>query len=289
MMATYLGIDIGGTGIKGALVDENGKMLAQKNCHTPKEKKDIIEAISAFSELSREDTLAAGIGIAGPIDKKNGLIYPPNITALDGFDTNILSDKFQLPVLIENDANCFALAVHRFGEGKGTQDSIYVTLGTGIGGGIMVNGKLLEGKDGAAGEIGHIIIEASSEQYHSGVKGSMENLASGTAIGRRCGTSAEEAGKRAKEGNEAAKASFAEAGRYLGLGLASLANVFNPEVIVIGGSVIRSREFFEKEMHESFKERCRRPACTARIIFSSLEEPGIIGAAVRAMEGQQHR
>lgn len=288
-MTTYLGIDIGGTNIKGALVDLKGNMLTLKECPTPKNKDDIIEAISSFSEMCQEDTEAVGIGIAGPIDKKNGLIYPPNITVLDGFDTNTLIDRFQLPVLVENDANCFALAVHRFGEGKGTRDSIYVTLGTGIGGGIMVNGKLLEGKDGAAGEIGHIIIEASSDQYHSGVKGSMENLASGTAIGRRCGMSAEEASDRAREGDEKAKASFAEAGRYLGIGLASLANVFNPEIIVIGGSVIRSREFFEEEMHKAFKERCRKPACTAKIQFSSLNEPGIIGAAVRAIEGHEHR
>ncbi|MFP4117536.1 MAG: ROK family protein [Candidatus Woesearchaeota archaeon] len=286
-MKTYIAIDIGGTHIKGALVNSKGRMLSRRDIPTPRKRNDIIDLLHDFSELAREDTIAVGIGTAGPIDKKSDKIYPPNIPALYGFDLKRLNKSFELPLHIENDADCFALAESRFGAGKGKKNAIFITLGTGIGGSVMIDGKLLRGKDGAAGEVGHMVIDAFSEDHGSGIRGSFENMASGTSIGRRCGCTAEEASRRAHEGDEDAKKSFAMAGRYIGIGLASLTNIFNPEIFVLGGSVIRSRRFFQKEMRKEFKERSMRPAASAKIAFSRLDEPGIVGAAVSAIENSQ--
>ena len=283
-MSTYIAIDFGGTHIKGALMNDNGDFFEEKDVPTPKTKEDIINALCDFSKLAKKDTVAVGLGIAGPIDKNNGIIYPPNIKELDGFNITNIEEKFNLPIYIENDANCFALAESRFGVGKNHKNAIFITLGTGIGGGIMVNGEIIEGKDGAAGEIGHIVIDAFSNEFSSGIKGSLENMASGTAIGRRCGCSAYEASIKASNGDLNAKKSFSLAGKYMGIGFASLANIFNPEIFIIGGSVIKSKEFFEEEMRKEFKDRCMMPAGTAEIKFSKLKEPGIIGAGVTAIE-----
>jgi len=288
-----LGIDVGGTHIKGVRLNRK-KILKTVDVPTPKDKKKIILAIKdVISELKVKGVKHIGIGIAGPINRDTGKIYPPNIPALHG--VNFFKEfKYTIPTKIENDANCFVLAEQKMGAAKGHKHVLGITLGTGIGGGILIHGKIFRGRDGAAGEVGHMIIDAQYNSPGYAIKGSFESLCSGRAIEQRAhmiihqnshtilkrSATVKDMITAAEQGDSLAKLILADAGTYLGIALASLINIFNPDCIVLGGSVAHAFPHFKTTMEKQIAQRGMEPGKNVAIVQSNLELSGAIGAAL---------
>lgn len=270
-----IGIDLGGTFIKGGIVSNNGEMIVKDEVPTEVEKGANQVALNigalcnnliAKANLTKDDIKGVGIGSPGMIDSKQGIvIFAGNL----GFEftplAQMVSDCVNLPVKITNDANAAALGEAKFGAGKEFSDSIFVTLGTGVGGGIVINNKLFEGNKSAGAEIGHMIIKEGGEQCTCGLKGCFETYASATALIRDTKRAMQENknslmwevglenvnGKTPfdyYEKDETAKAVIENYLKMLGLGLVNLANIFRPEAIIIGGGISR-QPIIEKPLY----------------------------------------
>ena len=293
-----IGVDIGGTNIRAGIVREDGDILKLVSDKIPEKKKDILSKIhEMINNVMVRDISAIGIGIAGPINNATGIIYPPNIKELNKVNIVKEMNKYNTPISIENDGNCFSFAEYKVGAAKKHKNILGIAIGTGIGCGIIINGNIYSGRDGAAGEIGHIVIDLNAKSVGRGIPGSFENLASGTAITRRAdelikgnksilkkGSLASEIITASKKGDKIAKKVVADTGKYLGIGLASLINVFNPDVIVLGGTISKYISHFDKNMKHEISKRGMMPAKRVKIIKSTLEEPGLVGAALVALD-----
>ena len=289
-----IGVDIGGTNIRAGVVREDGDILKIVSEKIPHNKKEILNKIhEMIKKVMVRDISAIGIGIAGPINNATGIIYPPNIKQLDKVNIVTEMNKYNIPIVIENDGNCFSFAECKVGSAKKYTNILGIAIGTGIGCGIIINGNIYSGRDGAAGEIGHIVIDLNAKSVGRGIPGSFENLASGTAITRRAdelirdnksiikkGSLASEIIAASKKGDKVAKKVVEDTGKYLGIGLASLINVFNPDVIVLGGTISKYISHFDKNMKHEISKRGMMPAKKVKIVRSTLEEPGLVGAAL---------
>ncbi|MFW5852604.1 MAG: ROK family protein, partial [Nanoarchaeota archaeon] len=265
VLLTAIGVDFGGTNIRAALVSDTGKILREYSVKTPQKKAEIFNRlVDVISEVIEGTPVGLGIGIAGPFNRATGRIYPPNIKALYGL--NIIKEMkkyIKTPFFIENDTNCFLVAEHKLGAAKKLKNVIGVTVGTGIGGAIIIDGKLYSGINGSAGEFGHMVIEPSVDDVGRGVRGSLENLASGTAMLREAKMHMTDVftGKdlfALENKHKTAKKIISDSSRYLGLGLASLINIFTPEMIVLGGSVgvnYATSKTMRKEIGHEIKTR----------------------------------
>lgn len=259
-MAVTIGIDVGGTKIAGGVVDEQGNVVARERIATAATHPTAVVAgiTKVAQQLHATAPGAAAIGIGAAALISNGVIRSaPNIAWKDVPLAAMISDRVPLPVVLDNDANVAAWGEATCGAGRGYGDQIMITVGTGIGGGIIIGGAIYRGTTGVGAELGHMIVNGSgSEQCACGNKGCLEAMASGTSIGRRARERAAEPGARAvleRAGGivaavtgelvgEAAKAGdawaieiLAETGRWLGVGLASFVNIFDPAVIIVGG------------------------------------------------------
>jgi glucokinase len=285
-MAPYIiSVDIGGTQIRAALTDYEGTIihrvarptLAQEGPEPVIER--IKEAIRQAAGQYLNDAQAIGIASAGPLDPWKGVIIKaPNVPGWEQVPLKaILEEEFDLPVHIGNDANLAALAEQRFGAGKGTRDLIYITHSTGIGGGIIIDGRMLLGSKGLGAEVGHITLDIDGPRCGCGSIGCLEAMAAGPAIARNA-IQAIEAGREtiisdlvdgdlsqitAKEVNEAAQQGdllgielIRQAGELVGIGLVSLVHLFNPEIIVIGGGVSKAGELLFAPIRETVRARC---------------------------------
>ncbi len=274
------GVDIGGTTVKMGLFDLEGSLLDNWEIptRTANNGKEILPDVAASisqkiaeKNIRKEEVVGVGIGAPGPIDEKGIVHKAVNLGWSEFSIKDTLTELVQLPVKAGNDANVAALGEMWKGGGQGYQNLVAVTLGTGVGGGIIVNGHILTGIDGAAGEIGHIHIE-DEEQEKCGCNnyGCLEQYASATGIVRLANRALAETEKASvlrgteisaksvfdavKAGDEVAKEIATEFGRYLGKGLAAVASVMNPEVFVIGGGVSKAgpiildyiKPFYEK-------------------------------------------
>ncbi|MDE7439464.1 MAG: ROK family protein [Clostridia bacterium] len=271
-MALYIGIDIGGSTIKGAVIDGDGNLYGEDSVVTVKGK-DIINGIVALCnrlmKLNREEVKGIGIGCAGVINSSGGVVVQANNLNLFDFPlVKLLREKIDIPVKITNDANAAALGEAKFGAGKNYKNSILVTLGTGVGGGIVIDGKLFEGNKSAGAEIGHMVIEHGGEQCTCGRRGCFEAYSSATALKKRTKWAMEEdagsqmwkkytsetlTGKTAFEFFEtdaSAKEVVDWYVEYLACGLINLANAFRPEVIMLGGGVSKEGERLTKPLQE---------------------------------------
>ncbi len=263
-MALYIGIDVGGTAIKGAVIDENGRLYGEDSIVTVKGT-EIINCIETLCnrlmKLNKEEVKGIGIGCAGVIDSAEGVVVrADNLHLYDFPVVRLLREKIDLPVKISNDANVAALGEAKFGAGKDYKNSILVTLGTGVGGGIIIDGKLFEGNKSAGAEIGHIVIEHGGEPCSCGRRGCFEAYSSATALKKRTKWAMEEdAGsamwKKYTSDTASGKTAFEFAAcdtsarevvewyiDYLACGLINLANAFRPEVIMLGGGVSNQGE-----------------------------------------------
>lgn len=275
-MSLTIGIDVGGTKILGGVVDPSGRVLAKARRDTPGSGGlDLLSAIANVAkELARDRKIVAmGLSIAGFVSSdRSTMLATPNISGLDGVNLQApLEEAIQLPVHIENDANAAAWGEAIFGAGRGCNQLMMLTIGTGIGGGIVIDGELYRGADGTAAEFGHIRMVPDGLRCGCGRNGCLEQYASGNALLRyardearqRPGTANQllalgdgtpegiqgsHVTQAALQGDAAGLAAFAEVADWLGSGLASLSVVLDPERIVIGGGVIAAGEVLLEPM-----------------------------------------
>ena len=290
IMKYAIGIDIGVTKISIVLGTSSGKILARREISTRTGSgtrnciKDLVvnlRSLIIHSRIAPRKILGIGVGCPGAINAaKDKLPRSPNLPGWAGLPLKkILAKASGLPVHIANDANAAALGENLFGAGKNIRDLIYITVSTGIGGGIILNGELYEGVGSVAGEIGHISIVLDGKKCACGKRGCLESYASGTAIARfyremtkKKVSGAKAVGAAAREGDKRAIKSYERAGYYLGIGIADLLNILNPDKIVIGGGVLRSaHKIFWRTVIKSAKQHAWPEAFrTTRIIKSSL-------------------
>jgi glucokinase len=256
---------------------------------------------------ARPGATGVGIGVPATIDQERGVaIQAVNLRLDDVPIRDVMSERLGRPVFLDNDANLAALAEHRYGAARGTQVAILLTLGTGIGGGVIIGGKLFRGAHGAGAELGHVVVDENGPpcQGNCPNHGCIETLASGTAIAREGQAAAEAApdsalgallaagtpidGRAVTDaalaGDEAAKDVIATAGRHLGVALANFANMFEPEVIVIGGGAMAAGGLLLDPARAELRSRALPPMNATPVVVAELgPDAGMIGAAVLAM------
>ncbi len=283
-----IGIDLGGTKIAAALATPSGRILT--DVHIPTEahkgKKQVIEnikkAVYALIRGQRTQISCIGIGVPGPILYEKGIVIePPNLPGWKRVNLKkILEKEFKVPVHVDNDANCAALAEAYFGAGKRARHFIYVTISTGIGGGIVIDRKVYRGATGSAGEFGHMIIDSKGFTCGCGNVGCFEALGSGTAIKKRAGMDAIAVELAARQGDKKAIKVIEETAHYLAIGIANLVNIFNPELVILGGGVSQMRELLLTPIRKEFKKYALTlPAKSVKIVRAKLRtEAGVLGA-----------
>ena len=309
----YIGIDVGGTTAKAGVVDEEGKILAKSVCKTGKER--AFEDIAAdMAELCRRvvresghemaDIAAVGVGIPGEQDPKSGLVaFCNNLGWVNVPLMQRLREALGLSVYVDNDANVAALAESAFGASRDVKSSILVTLGTGVGGGIVENRRVRTGAHGVGGEIGHMVVVVDGEKCNCGHRGCWEKYASATAIIRMGRALMEEKpdcalarqlGGDAAQLNAKAVLDLAKAGdadcmgifetyvKYLCVGLANLINIYDPDMIVLGGGVAYAGDFLLDAVRAALGDYVYCPALSwARVELARMgNDAGIIGAAM---------
>ncbi len=293
-----VGIDLGGTNIRIALVSRDGHLIKKIKESTSKEILDIL--LKSVNELFSDDIAGIGIGVAGLIDRGNGkILISPNLNVVEKIDfLSVLKEKFGVPVFLENDANTAALGEQWVGVGKNFSNFILLTLGTGIGGGIIYNKKLLR----VSAEIGHMSIDVNGEKCPCGNSGCLETYASARAIlskaisflekgresllreycdGNIYKLTAEDINRAALDGDSLARELLKDTGKYLGVGIASIINIMSPEAIILSGGLIGAWDIY---IQEAIKEASRRSLKElfemVKIIPSTLlDNAGIIGSA----------
>lgn len=249
-MKEVIGVDLGGTSIKMGRFLKDGTCLEEASFATPQpaNPQSVVQAIArGVNQLNQNHTSSAiGLGVPGPTDR-NRRIAKKSIN-LPGWDdvpvAEWLEAQTKLPTILENDANCAAIGEAWLGAGREFQDFILLTLGTGVGGGIFLDGKLFTGRFGAAGELGLITLNSDGFACRSGNQGSLEQYASISSVIRNTGKEPSEIGKLAHSGDQQALEFWRGYGKTLGSGLASLIYVLTPEAIIIGGGISASSEFF---------------------------------------------
>jgi glucokinase len=313
-----IGIDLGGTKIRSMAFDPHLNVLGEDYRETEAHlgRDAVIERMteSARAAAGGRPILAAGVSTPGPSNPKLGIVTtPPNLPGWHNVHlAEAISKKLGVPAWLENDANAAALAEHKVGAGKGLSHMILVTLGTGIGGGLVLDGRLYHGASGGAGEIGHIRIVEDGPACGCGARGCLEAVASGIALGREAVALAlrepsgilaklsAEAGEEpdarllgdaADAGDEAADMIIRKAGRHLGAGLRSLVNLFDPEMIVIGGSL---RRFGERYLGEAMavvdRDAFKQHLSDVRIVEAELgDEAPCVGAVLVARDRVQEQ
>lgn len=255
----YIGVDIGGTKCAVSVGDDNCQILSKTAFPTRSEDGPeqalmrIEEAVAAL--LEKYPAAAIGISCGGPLDSKRGrILSPPNLPGWDDIPiTDRLSARFGIPAYLRNDADACAVAEWKFGAGRGFQNLIFLTFGTGLGAGLILNGKLYTGACDMAGEAGHIRI-APGGHIGYGKAGSFEGYCSGGGIAQYGQGSAKELAARAADGDPAALEIFREVGHNLGRGLAVLIDLLNPEAVVIGSIFTRCQSLIEPSMYETLRE-----------------------------------
>jgi glucokinase len=291
------------------VVTPEGKVLKETRYPTPSSPERLVESI-ARAVVEVKDGFEVGgacLAVAGLIlSQENKVVFSPNLHAVEGIPLkDELEPRIGVPLTVENDANAAAWGEFRFGAGREVDHLVFVTLGTGVGGGVISHDVLLRGAQGAGGELGHVTIHATGPRCACGNRGCLEALASGTAISRRARELAselpgsalgrlaverkilgEDVTRLAREGDELALSVLEEAGRWLGIGLAGFVNIFNPEVIAVGGGVMAAGELILKSAREEVSLRARPPSRDlVEIMEATLgPESGVLGAAALARD-----
>jgi glucokinase len=303
-----VGVDVGGTKILAVVLGPDDEVLDERRLPTPREGPELLEAVGQLvGELGRAAPLAGvGVGLPGLIDRDGTLRVAPNLRQMDGLAVGPwLRQHVGLPARIDNDANCAAWAERQLGAARGVDDCVLVTLGTGIGGGIVVDGVLLRGARGFAGEIGHMVVVRDGVPCPCGRRGCWERYASGSGLGRM-GREAAQAGQLASAvalagradavdgrhvteaalaGHADARAVLEEVAGWLAVGLANLANVLDPALFVVGGGLVAAGEALFGPASAGLSQRLmaagRRP--DVPVVPAVLgQRAGAIGAALLA-------
>ena len=307
-----IGVDLGGTKLLTGVVDVDQNVHHEsREVSTGASEDEVLDAIEREVNEAREarpNAVAVGLGIPCTIDRERGVaINAVNLEITDVPIRDLIAERVGLPVFVDNDANVAALAEHRFGAAAGTRNSVMLTIGTGIGGGVIIDGELYRGSIGAASEPGHMVIDLNGPPCQGTCPnhGCIEALASGTALAREgtaaAGSHPESAlglalaregavtGKGVTEaaiaGDETAVEVMTLVGMRLGVGLSSLANIFNPDVLVIGGGVIAAGDLLLQPAREELGKRALPPMNETPVREAVLGgDAGMIGAAEMALE-----
>ena len=296
-----IGVDLGGTKIRTAIVSDSGSVLHSAELPTGATDgpdaviERVLDSIRCAMAVLADRTdstyqrklIGIGVGSPGPLDPRTGVVLsPPNLPGWYRIPLRKhVESVFQLPTYLDNDANVAALAEWRFGAGQGADNMVYATVSTGIGAGLILDGKLFHGQSGSAGEIGHMIVDAKGPLCTCGNHGCLEAWSSGTAISNiateRYGRplNAKEVEQLAKQGDAQAQDILEQAFSYLGLGLINVVNLFNPSVIVIGGGVAQvGAPLFERVRDIVLKQAIQGKS--VQILPALLgKNAGVIGAA----------
>jgi glucokinase len=296
-----IGIDLGGTNLRAAAVNEHGKMLGKVSGSTPigagpePVMDDMARSVESLREQFGRDRLAGiGAGVPGNIDMDRGVIVGwGNMPAFNGYPVrDSLAQRLGTTIVLENDANAASLGEKWMGAGRGVDDLVMLTLGTGVGGGIIVGGRILHGQIGMAGEVGHITVSPNGNPCGCGNRGCLEKHASATAIsamarllGLGRDVSSDQVYDLAKQGNDRAQQIFRVAGESLGIALAALINIFNFPLYLLGGGVVAAWDFFAPAMLAEVERRCFTYRSTLQTAPTRIEpailgnEAGLYGAA----------
>ncbi|HKW58211.1 MAG TPA: ROK family protein [Candidatus Dormibacteraeota bacterium] len=264
------GIDLGGTQIRVALARSDGRLVESVRTRThllPTPEAMVSWASAEIDRLrGREKVRSITIAAPGPIDLRRGvLVNPPNLPWQNVPLVALMSRATGAKVHLANDADMAGLGEFHHGAGRGTRNMVYITWSTGVGGGLIVDGKLHRGAHGTAGEIGHMIIDPNGPLDNCGQRGCLEAFVSGTALQRETGRPASELFASAKRGDRQARAVVEKAARFMGIALISLTNALDPEMFVIGGGVSRSWALVQPTMLDTlrsspFIKPARRPS-----------------------------
>jgi glucokinase len=306
-----VGIDVGGTKINALRVARDGEILGRKNLSTPAEDEEATLAamIDVARAMTTDDVLAIGVGAAGMVDAAAGTLrYAPNLAWRELPIAARMQEALGLPVQVDNDANVAAYAECRFGAGRGYRHMLLVTVGTGIGGGLVFDGRLFRGAHGFASEIGHVIVEPGGPLCGCGNRGCWEQVAAGRAIdrlGRRAAADHPDSllmhmadgdpervtgrlvTEAARRGDEVALRVLAEVGGRLGEGIAGLVNILDPQVVVVGGGAVRAGDLLLDPARRAFHDAVQGPEHRPRVPIVAAQlgpDAGAVGAAVLALE-----
>ena len=304
----FLGIDLGATNIAAALVDESGSIIRHASVPALARRSagEIIDDMAGLSlrlvgdeGLSERDIAAVGVGIPGLVDPETGVVQLcPNLNWRQLPLKDLLQERLFLPIHITNDANCAALAELHAGAFRGRQSAVLITLGSGIGGGVILGGRLHTGAHGAAGEIGHVVVELDGELCACGNRGCFERYASAEALVRLYSASrptdastgeqqtAKEIIDAAKTGEAAAVAVFEAYVHNLAKGIVSINNLLDPEIIALGGGLSHAGDFLLQAVQkEVARHQFLKGYPIAEIVLAALgNEAGLIGAALYARQ-----
>jgi len=316
MTKHYIGIDLGGTFIKAAVVTAEAEIVSRTQHETGADKGPdyVLDAIAeagrdavAKAALEMKDISAVGLGTPGLVLVDDGIVVTaPNVPWRDIPLRDEMAKRFGLPVVIENDANAAAMAEYWAGAGRGTHCMVILTLGTGIGGGIIIDGEIVHGAHGVAAELGHITIEAEGRLCGCGNHGCVEAYASANATARRFEegiragaasslaekvnageeVTAREIHEAARAGDDYAKEVFRDTGRYLGIAMVNIMATIDPDKFVLAGGMAKAGEFFIDSVREEIDRRAYDyMAERTEVVFTELaNDAGIIGAAGCALK-----
>ena len=305
-----IGVDVGGTKIAAAVVSTEGKILNEVRYPTQAVPPNrLVGTIAGAITEVKDGFEVGGVCLAVPgliMASVNTVIFSPNLHEIENIRLDEeIGGRTGMRVTVENDANAAAWGEFRYGAGKDVDHQIFITLGTGVGGGVITHGILLRGAQGAGGELGHVTLDPEGPLCGCGNRGCLEALASGTAIQRRAREFAndrpgsalgqlalqrqvlgEDVTKLAEEGDEAAVSVLEETGRWLGIGVAGFVNMFNPEVVAVGGGASRAGEFILEPARREVELRTRSPSRDLVEIKEATLGPvsGVLGAAALARD-----
>ncbi len=307
-----IGVDLGGTKMLVGVVADGPDVLHRSEApsvdRTTDEILDTLEGELRAAVAAQPRVRSIGLGIPCTIDRARGLaISAVNLPIVDVPIRDLMSERLGLPVEVDNDGNVAALAEHRWGAARGAANAVLLTIGTGIGGGLILDGQVYRGSTGAGAELGHIVIEADGPRCQGNCpnQGCVEAVASGTALGREARAAAERhpesalgrllaagdvvdgraATLAAIAGDEVAVTALATIGRRIGVAMSGLANVFEPDVIVVGGGVMAAGELLLGPAREEMRARALPPMNQTDVVAAELgAEAGMIGAATMALE-----
>ncbi|MEO3944534.1 ROK family protein [Gorillibacterium sp. CAU 1737] len=295
-----VGIDLGTDGMTGVLTDLNGTIISERRVqHNNRDIESAIELLSrSIQELidcappSPYGVIGIGIGIPGFSDEAGNVLFAPNLGWENVPLQALLEPKFQLPIVIENEANVGALGESRYGLAKGVSDLVHVSIGTGVGTGILLKGELYRGASGFSGEMGHISIHPDGKPCRCGNVGCWELYASESALMDRARTELAEPGlqledlfARAEQDDASAIRLLEEHARYLGIGIINIINSFNPELIILGGKLAEAERWLTVPLERFVKRRSLPyPRAKLAIRFSQLgDRATVLGAASSAI------
>lgn len=303
MKSHVIGIDIGGTKLATVLADKDGNILQKVRKPTESEKGPqhavqlllgMVDEVIGLSGLARQEISGIGVSCGGPLDTKTGIVYsPPNLPGWDALPLkHMIEAELHIPTVLENDANASALAEARFGGGRGYDYVLYMTMSTGIGGGIVANGEIYHGANDCAGEVGHQILIPDGPLCGCGKHGCLEALCSGPSIARRAQEAiadqpdtrilklaggqldrvrSEHVLQAARNGDALAVALMEETAYYMGWGIANLVNILNPEIVLLGTIAVAAGDLLLNPIRRTVAEMAmQRPSEAVKIMPAEL-------------------